>query len=137
MDYETFRGVRNINNPFAQMVGIKVTDVKEGYARTAVELKHEHMNPMGACHGGLLLTLADVAAGAAAISLGNLAMTVSTDYHFLNGAKEGSVIYAEGRVVKAGKTIVVLDITVREEGSERLLGTGSYTYYRLEDKVEN
>ena len=93
------------------------------------------MNPMGACHGGVYLTLADVAAGAAAISLGNLAVTVSTDYHFLNGVGEGSTIYAEGKILKSGKKIVVLEVTVKEEGSEQVLGTGYYTYYRRKDKV--
>lgn len=136
MDFEKLREVRNNNNPFAEMLGITLTEIREGSAVAEMSIRHEYTNPVGSSHGGVLFTIADVAAGAAAASFGNYAVTVSSEYHFLNSAKEGSVVRAAAETIKGGKNIIVLRATVTEAGSGKLLGDACITYFRLDKKIE-
>ena len=135
MNYEQLREMRNNANPFAQLLGIRLTGLREGLAVAEMEIKKEYTNPVGTSHGGVLFTLADVAAGAAAASYGNYAVTVSSEYHYLKSAAEGNTVRAEAKAVKAGRRIIVLSVDVTEAESGELLGSSMITYSRLEEEI--
>jgi len=58
---------------------------------TTVVLDARHINVGGVCHGGMLLSFADVAMGAATFSAGggHPCATIQLDSHFLAAAKQG------------------------------------------------
>lgn len=134
MDYEKIRAFRNANNPYTQRQGVFVEEIRAGYARVTKTVEANDVNPLGIPHGGVYFTMADTACGSAAASYGTKAVTVDAAYHYLRSAKVGDVLTAEARTVKAGKTICVLE--VRITGAEgALLGTGTFTFYRLDQDI--
>ena len=64
-----------------------------------------------------------------------MAVTLDANYHFMRSAGPGDTMIAEAREVKAGKTVCVYDIRITDQNGA-LLGTGTFTFYRLEKRVE-
>jgi len=69
---------------------------------------------MGSMHGGLLYTMADVAAGTSMVFCGKQVVTLSAATDYIKAAYSGKVI-AEGRVIAHGKTIGRCEVEVRGE----------------------
>lgn len=135
MDFQKLIEFRNTHNPFAQKLGIVVEDVGEGTCRAAMPVREDELNPVAAVHGGALFTLADVTTGAAMASHGYFAVTVSANYNYLRSAALGDIVTAEAREVKGGKSLCVFDVTLTDQ-TGKLLGTGTFTYYRLDKPIE-
>ncbi len=133
VDFEKLLAERNRSNPFAQYVGVVITKIEEGYAEASLEIREEHLNPVGYVHGGVLYTMADVAAGAATVSLGSHAVTVSGEYHYLAPAKGTKEVTTVAKCIKKGKTILVFDLEVYT-AEKKLVGKGTFTTYRLADQ---
>ncbi len=47
MDYEKLRELRNKQNRFGDLAGVRIVEIREGYARTELEVKPEFLNPIG------------------------------------------------------------------------------------------
>ncbi len=54
--------------PFVQHLGFELLRVEPGIGEIAIDLREEHTNSLGMAHGGLLMTLMDVAMAHAARS---------------------------------------------------------------------
>ena len=135
MDFEKLRALRNSNNPYAARLGIRVEEIREGYARVEKDITPEDLNPVGVPHGGVYFSMADTACGSAMAAHGYYAVTVSTAYNFLRSAKLGDRLTAEARERKTGRSICFFDIEVRDQDGT-LLGTGSASFYRLDRQIE-
>ena len=136
MDYKKLTEQRNEINPFARLLGIRLTEIKEGYARAEMTVLPEHANPYGSCHGGCVFSLADVASGAAASSFGNIAVTLRTDYNYLKPASVGTKTAAIAKTEKAGKNIIVIRVEIIDMDHDELIGTSCFTYYKMDKKIE-
>ncbi|MDD3023644.1 MAG: PaaI family thioesterase, partial [Syntrophomonadaceae bacterium] len=56
--------VDSINHtPYYRLLGIEIAKVGKGTAELAVCANQNHANPLGAIHGGLIMSLADAAMG--------------------------------------------------------------------------
>lgn len=135
MDFQKIADYRNSHNPFAQRLGILVEELGPGHARVAKTVTAEDLNPVGRAHGGVYFALADTACGAAMATHGHMAVTVSAGYNFFRSADPGDRLTAEATEVKGGKTICVYDVRVSDQNGA-LLGTGTFTFYRLEQELE-
>ena len=77
----------------------------------------EHVNNLGIAHGGLICTLLDVAMGTAArCTVGLPVMTLDMQASFLSPGR--GELTAEGRVVRAGRSIVFCEAEVRSAEGE-------------------
>ena len=56
MDFEKLKSFRNINNNFAKLLGIELTELSDGYAKATMKVTTEFLNPIGSLHGGCLYT---------------------------------------------------------------------------------
>jgi len=89
--------------PFADLLGIEVTHRERGHARLELELRPELMNSWRVAHGGVVMTLADIALAVAAMTLdpgAKGAITVELKVSFL-GPAEGRLV-ADGHCLRAG-----------------------------------
>jgi uncharacterized protein (TIGR00369 family) len=96
--------------PFNRLVGLRCEAVAQGWCRVVCEIRLEHCNPKGAVHGGMSATLLDVAGGVAAIYASGEArpmVTQSASLHYLRPLM-GSLMRAEGRVIKAGRHVCLV-----------------------------
>ena len=106
------------NNPFMQWNRIEVDELDVNHCLCHVQLRHEQTNPNGLAHGGLLFTMADVAASALARADGRNYSPLDANVHFLRKVKEGMVI-AEASIIRRGRTSVLIEVQIRSgEGRE-------------------
>ena len=133
--YEKIKESRNALSPFCQRLGIVVEELREGYARVTKTVGPEDLNPVGVPHGGVYFSMADTASGSAMASHGYLAVTVNADSNFLRSAQLGDVLTAEAQESKHGRTLSVFDVRITNQDGT-LLGTGIFTFYKLDRKIE-
>lgn len=135
LDFEKIVAFRNTHNRFARKLGIVVESVTANGARVVKTIEEDDLNPLDRAHGGVYFTMADSAAGSAMVTHGHAAVTMNATYNFLRSAQLGDVVTAEAVEVKSGKTICVYDVRVTDQNGT-LLGTGTFTFFQLEEEIE-
>ena len=135
MDLKKLAVFRNKNNPYAALLGIQVEEIGPGSARAVLPLTEKHLNPVGVPHGGVYFSLADTACGSAMASHGYYAVTVSTSFEFLRSGRPGDTLTAVATEVKGGRTICVYDVRIANRDGV-LLGSGTFTFYKLDREIE-
>jgi uncharacterized protein (TIGR00369 family) len=114
--------------PFMKHCRIERAEAPAGRARFIVEAASPLTNTRGHAHGGLLMTMLDLALGHAALAAVEGATsfaTIGLQTSFLQpGAGR---ITAEGRVLRAGRSIVFCEGDVRDaDGSLLAHATGTF-----------
>ena len=135
MDLKKLAEVRNAHNPYASLLGIRVEEIGSGTARVTLHLEDKHLNPVGVPHGGVYFSMADTACGSAMASHGYYAVTVNADYSFLRSGQPGDTLTAVASEVKGGRTLCVYDVRITDQNGG-LLGTGTFTFYKLDRRIE-
>jgi uncharacterized protein (TIGR00369 family) len=113
--------------PFAELLGVRISHRERGLARVEMDARPELMNSHGAAHGGVVMTLADIALAVAAMTLDPTsrgAVTIELKVSFL--APGTGRLVAEGRCLRAGKSVSFSEGEVRDgEGKlvAKALGT--------------
>jgi acyl-CoA thioesterase len=80
----------------SQALGMRILEVKRGYARLEMPIRRDMTNGHGICHGGFMFLLADSTFAFACNSHNQRAVAASAEIHFLASAHEGDVLTAEG-----------------------------------------
>ena len=135
-EQETRELLRRRHEGFTGYCGIRIDEAGGGLCRAHVALEARHLNPRGFVHGGLLCTLMDVAAGSAAILAHDpprMMVTQSAEVHYLRPCS-GGTLTAEARVLKAGRSVAVVSVEVKDE-AEKLVSAGTFElFYLTEEK---
>ncbi len=135
MDFEKLKSFRNINNNFAKLLGVELTELSKGYAKAQMTVKKEFLNPIGSLHGGCLYTIADIAGGAAACSYGIHVTTIDGDFHYLRAGINTEKLYATATEIKKGKRISVYNISVTDQDNMEL-AVGIFSFMSLGKPIE-
>ncbi|MGN0193750.1 MAG: PaaI family thioesterase [Pseudoramibacter sp.] len=122
--------IRERENVFANDMGIRTKTIEDGYAETELVVEPRHLNLNHSVHGGCLYTLADNAGGACASSYGNRVSTLSGDLQFMRPALNCKKLTAVAKAKKAGKRIVVVEISIRDE-NQREIACGLFDYAKM------
>lgn len=80
----------------SQALGMRLLEVRSGYARLCMPVRRDMTNGHGICHGGYMFLLADSTFAFACNSHNQRAVAASAEIHFLAPAHEGDVLTAEG-----------------------------------------
>lgn len=104
----------NTHDMFSVACGMKLSELQVGFSKVELVIDKSSMNYMGSMHGGLIYTMADVAAGTAVVSCGKQCVTLSAHTEYIKAALSGKVI-AEGKVISSGKTISRCEILIHGE----------------------
>jgi uncharacterized protein (TIGR00369 family) len=92
---------------FMHLVGADLTRIEPGRIEATLELGEQHQQQRGFAHGGLVATMADLAAGFAAVTLvpdGVGVVTAELKVSYLNPGV-GTQLKAIGWVLKAGRRL--------------------------------
>jgi len=103
--------------PFIAHLGLETEALGEGTARLALRLEPHMTNSFGTAHGGVIMTLLDVALCTAARTLhpdSTGVMTIDLSTSFI-GAGTGPRLLAEARVLKNGRSIIFAEGEARNE----------------------
>ncbi|MEM1343613.1 MAG: PaaI family thioesterase [Pseudomonadota bacterium] len=96
----------------------------------ALEVRAIHINVGGVCHGGVLLSLVDVAMGAGTFAAGDdhPCATISLDAHFLAAAKLGQTLLVEARQSRRVRMLSFMECTLHAGGRHVMRASGIWKY---------
>jgi acyl-CoA thioesterase len=102
----------------AQMLGIRLVEIRTGFARMSMTVRPDMVNGHDICHGGLIFTLADTAF-AYACNAGNRA-TVAQNcaITFLAAARKGDVLTAAAAERHRTRRTGMTDIEVTDQNGK-------------------
>lgn len=120
------------NDRFARSLGIKLLELREGYAKCAMTVREDMLNFHGTAHGGMLTTLADTAFGAACNSYGQTAVALQVDISFLLAVKPGTHLTAEAQEEALGSRVGLYHLTIKDE-SGKIVASAHATAYRKQE----
>ena len=92
-----------------QHLGVRLLRVEPGLVELALAYSEQVTQQQGGFHGGAMGALADIAGGYAALTVAPEGMEVTTVEYKINflAAFQGGELRATGKVVKAGRRIIV------------------------------
>jgi uncharacterized protein (TIGR00369 family) len=125
---------------FMAHLGVELAHVAPGEVDLVVAFHEGLTQQHGYFHAGVTATIADSAAGYAAMSLfapGAGILTTEFKINLLAPAR-GERLVARGRAIKAGRTLTVCraDVSALRDGAETLVATGLFTLMQVEGLEE-
>jgi uncharacterized protein (TIGR00369 family) len=106
---EGFRALNLPRNPFIEANGPLYGRLDGEAFVMGFLCEKKHCNPMMACHGGMIATLADMLLLLGTniqTKLSQFLLTVSLDIDFVGPVKEGDWLEGRAEVLRAGKSII-------------------------------
>lgn len=126
--------------PFVNDLGVEFLAADSGCATLALQLRARHLNNWNVAHGGVIMTLLDVAMAIAGRSLDPGAgggITVEMNTSFLQPGLAGSRLTATGRTFHRSSTLAFCEGEVRDESGRliaRSMATFKYIHRRPADQ---
>jgi uncharacterized protein (TIGR00369 family) len=119
------------DSPFANHVGLRLASLEPDGATLEIDYDDSLATLADVVHGGVISTLIDTVAAAAAWStpdgsVPGAGTTVGLTVEFLRAAR-GTDLRAVGKVVKRGRSLCFIDAEVTDAGGE-LVAKGIVTY---------
>jgi len=102
------------NCSYARLLGFRLLELAEGYAKVSVVLRPEHANFLGMIHGGLVMSLADYAFECSCNTLGQPRVALQFSTNFISAPPLEGDLLAEARTIHAGETIALTEISVTD-----------------------
>lgn len=126
--------------PFLRHLGATVTVITDGCAEIVLPLKPEHMNSWDVAHGGVTMTLLDVAMALAGRSLdpdARTGVTIEMKTSFLQpGGKPGSQLTAKGKAFHRSSTMCFCEGELWNGSRLVAKSMGTFKYLRRSDRGE-
>ncbi|MFC1919591.1 PaaI family thioesterase [Chloroflexota bacterium] len=102
------------NSPYAVYMGMKIEELSRGYARVNMKMREEFLNWDGMVHGGVISSLIDQAFGNSLNTLENVYIAVQLNVNFISAPSVDDTIYAESKVVRAGRSVGITEMTASD-----------------------
>lgn len=124
--------------PGAAAYDLKIDRLKAGYAVVRMPYKPDFVRPGGTISGPTMMALADFAMYVVVMSLigrVELAVTTNLNINFLRKPAPKDLV-AEGRILKLGKRLAVMEVTIFSKGEREPVAhvTGTYSIPPVADK---
>jgi len=101
-----------------------------GRYAAALALRPIHINVGGVCHGGVLLSLADIAMGTGTYTAagGRPCATIGFDAQFVAAAKEGQTLVADVRQIRMVRDLSFMECSLHAGGRQVMRASGTWKY---------
>ena len=122
--------------PFLQHLKIQTDALGEGSARLSLPIEREFTNSLGTAHGGVIMSLLDVAVCTAARTLHPDSVgviTIDMSVSFIGGAS-GERLLAEARVLKDGRSMSFTEAEAKNENGSLVAKAIATVRVRFKDK---
>lgn len=113
-----------------------VVEVQKGYARLCRKVGDESLRPGGYISGPTQMSMVDSAAYAVIfteLGITPMAVTSSLNINFLRPCI-GAAVVGEARIIKMGRTLAVIEVEIRAEGSDKLSAHAVVNYALPQDE---
>ena len=125
--YDPLRAMEGM--PIFETLGMRFSGAGEGWAEITIAATPRTHNPYGIVHGGVWLTLADAAMGAALATVVGRELqviTVQSEFRWLR-ALSGETMRARAEVLRRGRAVSHVSVELCDTGGSPLgRGSGSY-----------
>lgn len=112
-----------------KMQGVKLNIASEDMVELELEQTIDTANYMGALHGGVAYTLADICAGISLLVHGLKVTTIEGSMNYLREGVSGPFI-ARSKILHKGRTTAVINIEI-SDGNQELIASGVFTMFIL------
>ncbi len=116
--------------PWAEAMGMTTDRIADGLATLRLPYRAATLRPGGTIAGPAMMALADACMYAVALSrIGAIKLAVTTNFsiNFLYRAAPADLL-AEGRLLKCGKRLIVMEVTIHSEGHDEPVAHATGTY---------
>ena len=113
-----------------QMLGLETRVLEPGRAVVTAQVRPEHLNIHGNCHGGFLYSLADAAFALASNSHDTPAVALSTQMLYFKAVRAGEYLEAHASEENLGRRTATYRIEIRSK--ERVVALFTGTVFRME-----
>ena len=127
---EQFAALMADEMPWAVDMGMAIEAIGRGAATMRLPFDAKMLRPGGTVSGPTMMALADAtmyAAVLSAIGIVKLAVTTSFNINFLYRPSPADLM-AEGRLMKLGKRLAVIEVTLHSEGHDEPVAHATGTY---------
>lgn len=100
---------------FSKWLGIQLIEIREGYSKIKMKVRHEMMNGLGIVHGGIAFSLADSSFAFACNNRNNLSVALDTSINFLKPVQPDDELIAEAKEVHNGKSTGLYQVTITNQ----------------------
>lgn len=124
--------------PFIDDLGVEYISAAHGVAVVALTLQTRHLNSWAVAHGGVLMSMLDVAmagAGRTVFTDAGSAVTIEMKTTFLQPGNQGSRLTTTGRAFHHSTTMAFCEGEVRDE-HDRLIARAMGTFKYLAAKAK-
>jgi acyl-CoA thioesterase len=97
-------------------LGIEILVELDGSAKCQLIVESRHLNRQGACHGGIIFTLADTAMALASNGGSRVAVASHASINYLLGSESGDILIASARFVGGSGKSRLFDVQVEKHG---------------------
>ena len=126
-DYSHMLEKVNSGPYFGPKAGAMVTSAGNGEAAGELAIRTDNKDLAEENSNKNTAILADTVAGTAAFTTGRNCVTLDSSMQFLTAAR-GDKVYCTAKPKKAGRTILVYEISITD-AEDRLVATGIFTFY--------
>ena len=121
-----------LNVPFLKLLGVRLLSAEMGKGEILLALKPEHTNTWAVAHGGVLLTLVDVAMAVAARSADpgdRSVVTIELKNNFMQAAN--GVLRVKADTVRSTATMAFCEAKLyNDQGEVCCMATGTFKYLK-------
>ena len=109
-------------------LGIRLDEIRPGYARMSLTVEDWMLQGHGVCHGGLMFALADTAMAFASNAANESHLALNANIDFLRPAQLGEVLTAEAVEENRTRRTGMCNVTVTNDAGERVCHFRGRTY---------
>jgi acyl-CoA thioesterase len=117
-------------DPYMQLLGLQTRVLEPGRAVVTAQVRPEHLNIHGNCHGGFLYSLADAAFALASNSHDTPAVALSTQMLYFKAVRAGEYLEAHASEENLGRRTATYRIEICSK--ERVVALFTGTVFRME-----
>jgi acyl-CoA thioesterase len=129
MSVETIKKLIQKNDRLGKLLGVELTEVREGYGEARLRIGRQHLNAADVTHGGAVFTVADIALAAAANSYGTISLLTNGSLTVFHGTKEGDTLTARAEEISKSRKLAHYRVVV-SNGEEEQVAVFNATVYR-------
>jgi acyl-CoA thioesterase len=120
-----------MHHPFADLIDLRIDEVRAGYSRLGLVVTTDHLNPHGVVHGAVIYALADTGMGAAlypSLEPGQICATIEIKMNYFRAIRDGRLVCVT-EVVNRGKRVANLDSKVYLDDVLVAQANGNYSIF--------
>lgn len=126
------RGMERLRHPYADLIGLQMTEQRAGFSRCVLSAENKHLNPHKVVHGAILYAMADTGMGAAlypTLAPGEICATIQITMNYFRPVHTG-LISCTTEVVNRGRTLANLESRLFVDDLLVASANGNYAIFR-------